>query len=167
MAKIYYSRVDEFWRKEEKYAYLDEKQHVGNVEWQELQPDISGRWLKSDDVGGYDQYLAIANKATKEGSAELALFRSYGRGVETARDVWVYNFNSRTLGENVRLFIENYDGQLQSLQRQRRQGIEVPVLAYDDKKLKWNRKLRQRLSVGEAIEYKGGEKKHPPPPPFL
>ena len=24
-ARIFYARVDEFWRKEEKYAYLDEK----------------------------------------------------------------------------------------------------------------------------------------------
>jgi len=31
-ARINYARVDEFWRKEEKYAYLDEKQHRGNVE---------------------------------------------------------------------------------------------------------------------------------------
>jgi predicted helicase len=45
MAKIHYTRVDEFWRKEEKYVYLDEKQHVGNVEWQELQPDAKGNWL--------------------------------------------------------------------------------------------------------------------------
>ena len=41
MAKIYYARVDEFWRKEEKYAYLDEKQHRGNVEWQQAHTDAS------------------------------------------------------------------------------------------------------------------------------
>ena len=44
MARIHYARVDEFWRKEQKYAYLEEKQHVGNVEWQELQPDAKGNW---------------------------------------------------------------------------------------------------------------------------
>ncbi len=32
MAKIFYARVDEFWRKEEKYAYLDEQQHRGDIQ---------------------------------------------------------------------------------------------------------------------------------------
>ena len=45
MAKIFYARVDEFWRKEEKYAFLDEKQHRGNIEWQEITPDAKHNWL--------------------------------------------------------------------------------------------------------------------------
>jgi ribosomal protein L32E len=29
--KIYYARIDESWRKEEKYRYLEESQHIGNI----------------------------------------------------------------------------------------------------------------------------------------
>ena len=50
-ARIFYARVDEFWRKEEKYAYLDEKQHRGNIEWQEIQPDakhLNEETIKAD-----------------------------------------------------------------------------------------------------------------------
>jgi len=38
-AKIYYARMDEFWRKEEKLDYLEKLQHIGNVEWEDIQPD--------------------------------------------------------------------------------------------------------------------------------
>jgi hypothetical protein len=41
-ARIYYARVDELWRRGEKYAYLEETGHVGNVAWQELEPDAKG-----------------------------------------------------------------------------------------------------------------------------
>ncbi len=44
-ATIHYARTDEFWRKGEKYAFLEEKQHVGNIEWQELKPDAKHNWL--------------------------------------------------------------------------------------------------------------------------
>ena len=37
--EIFYARVDEFWRKEEKYHYLNSKQHYQSIEWQQLTPD--------------------------------------------------------------------------------------------------------------------------------
>jgi predicted helicase len=56
-ARIFYARVDEFWRKEEKYAYLDEKQHRGNIEWQELQPDAKHNWLTEGTHDAFDAFL--------------------------------------------------------------------------------------------------------------
>src|SRR6185503_16226745 len=44
-ARISYARVDEFWRKEEKYRYLEEKQHRSNIEWQRIEPDEKHTWL--------------------------------------------------------------------------------------------------------------------------
>jgi predicted helicase len=38
-AEIFYASVDENWRKEAKYRYLDEKQQVSQVEWQLIAPD--------------------------------------------------------------------------------------------------------------------------------
>jgi predicted helicase len=76
MAKIFYARVDEFWRKEQKYAYLEETQHVGNVEWQELQPDEKGNWLSGTEGDIYESFIAIGNKETKEGWSLLLSFRT-------------------------------------------------------------------------------------------
>ena len=38
-AEIFYARVDEFWRKEDKYRYLDSKEHYRNIEWKPIIPD--------------------------------------------------------------------------------------------------------------------------------
>ena len=38
-AEIFYTRVDEFWRKEDKYRYLDSKKHYRNIEWKPIKPD--------------------------------------------------------------------------------------------------------------------------------
>ena len=43
--KIYYSRVDEFWRKEQKYDFLNDKVHIGNIDWEEIRPDSRHNWL--------------------------------------------------------------------------------------------------------------------------
>src|SRR5436190_20887533 len=96
-ARIHYARVDEFWRKEEKYAYLDEQQHRGNVEWQEIQPDAKHNWLHVR-LGGEDhQFIIVGNKETRDGVASSAIFADYSRGVETTRDTWVYNFSKDEL----------------------------------------------------------------------
>jgi predicted helicase len=38
-AEIFYARVDELWRKEDKYRYLNSKEHYGNIEWQRITPE--------------------------------------------------------------------------------------------------------------------------------
>jgi predicted helicase len=38
-ARIFYARVDENARREEKYRFLDDARSINGIEWQELQPD--------------------------------------------------------------------------------------------------------------------------------
>ncbi|MFN8495044.1 MAG: hypothetical protein U0350_46000 [Caldilineaceae bacterium] len=47
MATIHYARLDEYWRKEEKYAFLDQQAHVGNVAWQPITPDKRHTWRRA------------------------------------------------------------------------------------------------------------------------
>jgi predicted helicase len=64
-ARIFYARVDEFWRREQKYAYLDEKQHIGNIEWQELKPDAKHTWLTEGLESDFDSFLPLGTKEAK------------------------------------------------------------------------------------------------------
>lgn len=59
MAKIYYARLDEFWRKEQKYQFLEEKQHLCNIEWQEITPDAKHNWLTE---GIHDEFELRYNR---------------------------------------------------------------------------------------------------------
>jgi predicted helicase len=153
-ARIFYARVDEFWRKGEKYTYLEEKQHVGNVEWQEVQPDAKHNWLTEGMQDDYETFIPIGNKETKDSSAENAVFSNYSRGVETTRDAWLYNFNCEVLSINVNLFIDSYNEQVFKWQKQKRKSSEVDAfVSYDNAKLKWSSRLKQNLASGVTVAF--------------
>src|SRR5882724_1329548 len=114
LAKIYYTSVDQFWRKEQKYSYLDEKKHRGNVQWRQLRPDANHNWLVEGLEGAFQQLIALGTKEAKRarsGSAE-AIFTSYSLGVATNRDEWVYDFNKDCLQEKVKTLIKNYNSEV-------------------------------------------------------
>jgi len=80
-ARIHYARVDEFWRKEEKYAYLDEKRHVGNVEWQEIQPDAKHNWLTKGMRDDFEAFMPVGTKSAKSGDQPTGtVFKMFSGG---------------------------------------------------------------------------------------
>ncbi|MDQ3585184.1 MAG: N-6 DNA methylase, partial [Acidobacteriota bacterium] len=99
--KIYYARVGEDWRKEEKYKFLDEAQDQSGVEWQELQPDANHTWLTEGMQDEFTSFIPIGNKGTRNETVVSAIFQAYSRGCETGRDSWVYNFDRNMLLANV------------------------------------------------------------------
>ncbi len=149
-AHIFYARVDEFWRKEEKYAYLNEKQHRGNVEWQELQPDAKHNWLSDRVHSEFADFPPIGNKVTKAGSnLDDAVFSNYSRGVETTRDAWLYNYQIEELTSNIERFIGDYNGQVQKWIAQKPRAVKVDdFVSYDSTRIKWSSRLKQNLEAG-------------------
>ena len=95
-SRIFYARVDEFWRKEEKYRYLDEKEQYGNVEWKTIRPNKRDTWLTEGLHAEFEDFLPIGSKETKaaKGEPEEVIFKLYSRGVATCRDAWAYNFEA-------------------------------------------------------------------------
>src|SRR5437773_6179265 len=101
-ARIFYARVDEFWRKEEKYAYLDEKQHRGNVQWQEINPDAKHNWLTEGMQDEFEGFMPLGTKFAKSGEQPTGtILKMFSGGVKTNRDAWVYNFDHQTLINNI------------------------------------------------------------------
>lgn len=102
---------------------ISTKQDIGNVEWQELQPDAKHNWLTEGRHDAFDTLLPIGNKETKEGSdPDDAIFRNYGRGVETTRDAWLYNYQKEKLAVNIERFIGDYNDQVHKWVRQKRRA---------------------------------------------
>ena len=108
---IFYTRVDEFWRKEEKYRYLEAKQHYQNIEWQQLTPDNRYTWLTEGLHAEFDTFLPMGSKkakARKDQGGET-IFGLYSLGVATNRDALAYSFDIDLLQDRVRTFIEIYN----------------------------------------------------------
>jgi predicted helicase len=162
-ARIYYARVDEFWRKEEKYAYLAEKEHLGHVEWQEIKPDAKHNWLTEGMHAGFEELLALATKESKASEArdQPVIFKSYGRGIATTRDVWAYNFDESVLTSNVRRTIETYNEQVSKWTRARSDEKKLDDFVTDDAtKISWSEGLKHFLKRGISTSFDSQRIRH-------
>jgi len=166
-SKIFYARADEFWRREQKYTFLDEHQDRRNIAWQRILPDENYNWLTEGLHAAYEEFLAIGNKETKDRSTASAIFTNYSRGVETTRDAWLYNFSEAALTENVKAFIDSYNEQLYKWQKKKRKRSEVDsFVSYDSAKLKWSSSLKQSLLSGVSPTFDENKIRHASYRPF-
>ncbi|HMA35501.1 MAG TPA: type ISP restriction/modification enzyme [Chloroflexia bacterium] len=154
--ELFYTRVDEFWTREQKLEHLAATADYTQVNWQPLIPDARGTWLTAGLQADFDTFLPIASKDAKAG-AELsaeAIFKTYSRGVATTRDNWVYDFNREELERKIKLFIDTYDS---AVDRWERLGQETrPIdefVHYDDKAIKWSESLKANLMRGKHAHF--------------
>ena len=152
----YYYKADELWNKQRKFDFLNERGHIGNIEWQAIQPDVRYTWLTEGLHAEFNTFIPIGTKEAKaqKSVATDVIFKTYCRGVVTNRDAWVYNFNRNTFIKNIQGMIDTYNGEADRWQRRENQKIKVnDFVVYDDTKIKWDRELRQQLQRGRRAEY--------------
>ena len=155
--EIFYARVDEFWRKEEKYNYLDSKGHYQKVDWQQITPDNRHTWLTEGLHAEFDTFIPMGNKEAKatKGEAVNVMFKTYSRGVATSRDAWAYNFNRNSLTENIQRMMEFYNVQvLKWLVTPEKSIVNIDnFVPYDNTKISWSSGLKQKLKSGKLAEF--------------
>ena len=154
--RIFYSCTDEVWRGQEKLDFLTKQQHIGNIGWNAIQPDRQHTWLTQGLHAEFDTFVPIGTKEAKAVKGETAnvIFKTYCRGIITGRDAWVYNFNQDVLDENVQRMIDTYNVEVDRWKRRENQKESVSdFVIYDDRKIKWDRELRQQLQRGRLAEY--------------
>src|ERR1041384_3081230 len=156
MAKIFYARVDEFWHKEEKYAYLEEKQHVGNVEWQDITPDAKHNWLTEGMQDEFESFVSIGSRETKASEKRDvdSIFKNYGRGVATTRDAWAFNFNSTILRQAIERTIETFNEQVSKWKATDKDISKVDDFVISDPaKISWSEGLKSYLVRAMTLKF--------------
>ena len=159
-ADIFYTRVDEFWRKEDKYRYLDSKEHYRNIEWDSITPDRRYTWLTEGLHAEFETFSPMGTKKAKAARVEAVdvIFKDYSRGVATSRDAWAYNFNRNTLSENMTGMIATYNAEVDRWKRRVNRDANVDdFVISDDTKIKWSRDLKSDLQRGKIAEYDKGK----------
>ena len=159
-AEMFYTRVDEFWRKEDKYRYLDSKGHYRNIKWKPITPDQRYTWLTEGLHTEFETFIPMGTKKAKAAKDEAVdvIFKIYSLGVATNRDAWTYNFNRNTLAENISGMIDTYNEQTFKQERQTVRDANVDdFVVYDDAKIKWSRNLKRELKRGRIAEYAEGK----------
>jgi len=164
-SRLFYHRVPEFWRKEEKLGFLQTALNnpFQSIPFQVLQPNTKNEWIISDTDDEYASFIPLGTKATKRanngnGNGIYAIFKTFSNGIQTNRDDVMYDFTRRELIPRVEEFIENYN---QEVDRYKRTGKNATgrdldnFVKYD--KIKWSSRLKetlQRLVYAEFAEEK-------------
>ena len=155
-SQIFYYRTDDLWNKKQKFDFLNERQHVGGIAWQPIQPDARHTWLTEGLHAEYDTFIPMGTREAKAEKAVTAdvIFKTYSNGVKTNRDAWTFNFNRKVLTENIQQMLQTYNEQVYKWeQRDNREANVDNFLVYDDKKIGWSRDLKAKLKRGRTAEY--------------
>ena len=155
-ARMHYARVDEFWRKEEKYRYLEDKEQYGSIEWQQVIPDKGHTWLTEGLQAEYENFIPIGSKEAKAARGETleVVCKTYSLGVITARDAWAYNSDQNALARNIDRMIGYYNEHVYKWVKQAGRIEDVDdFVDPDHKKIGWTHRLKQDLRKGKGIDF--------------
>ncbi len=94
-AKIYYTSLDDFWRKEKKLEWLRENL-IEKIAFESISPNEKHTWLNQTD-NDFETLLPLIDKENKLGGNVNAIFGLYSNGVSTNRDEWVYDKDKNNL----------------------------------------------------------------------
>ncbi|HYG98806.1 MAG TPA: type ISP restriction/modification enzyme, partial [Terriglobales bacterium] len=147
---LFYVSMDDYWRKEQKYNFLDEAVSASRVQFVELTPDRKNNWLTDDLSANYDFFLAAASKD----DAEPALFEIISNGVKTNRDSWAYNFQPEIVSANIQRSIEFYEAERARWNRSRLKEQELDgFLKPADTEISWSAGLKSLLVRNAEIPF--------------
>ena len=157
-AKIYYARMGEFWRKEEKYDQLEKFGQVSNVDWQEIEPNKNYVWLTNGLEDEFSGFISIGNKEfrSQKGEVKDCIFKIFSNGLHSSRDSWVYNFNKKQLSTNVEKTIDFYNSQVNLWNQKKSDNID-DFVNYDDTKISWSSTLKIYLKRGILSSYQNNQ----------
>ena len=124
------------------------------MKWRKLATNAGGTWLSIENAEAYGVFLPVGPGKRLQYKAKC-IFSDYGRGLETTRDVWVYDFEVEPLRRKVLRHVENYNAEVD---RYRRAGAPDDLdsfVSVDDRNIKWSSRLKdglRRLQVAKFEE---------------
>ncbi len=158
--QIRFHDIGDYLSREEKLQKIIEFQDIAGIEsakgWQAIAPDDHGDWLKQRD-DSFGEFIAIGDK---ENVGAKALFENYSRGLETARDPWVFNMSREALILNMKRMIACYNMQVASFEREhtgldRKSKAEIAgnYIETDSTQISWSSSLVAHLVSSKRAEF--------------
>jgi predicted helicase len=151
-ALINYFAVEPDWRKEQKYSFLEQSGDRAGVDWQIIHPDNRHSWLNADFDSSFDQLIPRGSKRSED-----TCFKTYSNGVLTARDAWAYAWNSRTLTEQIRKIIGEYNSALERWEASNKSGKLDEFLTSTSANIKWTRRILKLAAGKTRLKFSDGE----------
>ncbi len=143
---IFYHNIGDYFKKDNKLEKLKTNESIKNLDFEVITPDKNNDWLEKR-VEGFENFIPLACEKKYDIRSE-SFFVNYSMGVQSKRDVWVYNFSKQKLIENVNTTINYYNEQRNKVIS----GEEDKVIK-DSTKCNWSRDWDKFLSKNENIVF--------------
>ncbi|RPA65935.1 DEAD/DEAH box helicase [Gordonia oryzae] len=153
--EIQYRDIGDYLTREQKLEIV-ESSHLGSVEWQLINPNGQGDWVqqRSDDFGTWP---VLGDKRASAGVTKV--FAVHSLGLNTSRDLWIYNSSDKRLRKAIQKFVSHFNEQVDGFSAYcTKRGLttaresdadsylsENPEATAADY-LKWSSSLKQRLA---------------------
>jgi predicted helicase len=149
--RIFYAAVDQDWRKEQKYDFLDQQGDYRTIPWQEIEPDKKDNWLTQEMSQKFNSMIPLTNAESKTIKHESidAIFNVLSIGINTARDNIVYGFDKKILYDRIKQFCNNYNAEVNRyLSANKPKDIDNFV---DYVEIQWSSSLKSYLKQGKLV----------------
>lgn len=152
--ELHYRDIGDYLSREQKLKIIETANLTGEG-WQELDPNDKGEWLNQSS-GEFQSFAPLGEKG--DSGAVTPIFRTYSRGVATARDAWCYNYSRFNLAANMRTMIETFNHTSESFVSTASSAAERLREAkahanYDPTKMSWNRGTLNDLARGHTYKF--------------
>ena len=153
-ARIFYNGETAEIPKETTFEFLEKCEHIGNVNWDHIQPDARHTWLTEGLREDFETFIPMGNKQAKATKGEVSgvIFHQFSSGVKTNRDAWAINFDRDTLTTNVQQMMDTYSTQTLKWKQQTARNVD-DFVTYDPEKISWSSGLKQKLTSGYIAEF--------------
>ncbi len=152
---IQYRDIGDYLKRGEKLKILQEAGSIAGInDWSKITPDKHCDWIGQRDEA-FQKLCPIGTKEAKAGKkVDDTIFKLYSRGLETARDGYIYNFSHSVCDVNARQMVDDYLGALRTLGGGKKSRITVnDAIQNYSKNIRWDPGLKKSLKQGKTIMY--------------
>jgi len=149
--KIFYTSLDDFWRKEEKLEWLRDNP-IEKISFDSVEPNDKHTWINQTD-NDFETLLPLIDKDVKLGRKEEAIFELFSLGVVTARDEWVYDFDKKKLSDKINFLIDSYNKDLKTFKGKSKDKIKEEIGKRDSREIKWTRAVVNDIAKSNKFKF--------------
>ena len=147
--EIFYADIGENYSTVEKLKQLEKLNSIEKFEFKRVIPNLQGDWINQRDAA-YDSFLVLGDKSRKNRRQDT-IFVELSQGIQTARNIWCYNYSKEEVKANVQRMLSNYQNYVDSL---RAGKLKIEDLRSAEKRdISWSGELLEKAEKGLQIRY--------------
>jgi len=148
---LHYAELPDYSSKADKISAITSAS-IETLIWQTIEPNKEGDWLNQRSEE-FETWPIIGDK---KGSS-TTFFNIFSRGLESARDSWLYSFSTKAIGENVAVLKSTYTQALETIhpEQNAEEFLKSEPWFINPVRSKWSSSLQAQLDRRVDINRNG------------